>query len=104
MTEKTWVNYVNESVGWISIVLWTFGFFLKSYVIYKTKTGDGTAWDYLFMNWVSFFLYLSYCIYGYFYTQASYYSEVHLSDLVFVCFALLMCSVEIYSNEFLDFK
>ena len=84
----------NEVVGWVGICLWTLGFIMKSYVIYKTKTGDGVSMDYLFMNWTAFYFYLSYTIYGHFY-NASYSHQVHTTDFVFTCFSMFMVSFEV---------
>ena len=86
------MDIFNEIVGWVSICLWTTGFFLKSWVIYLTKTGDGVALDYLFMNWTAFYFYLSFNIYGKFFQNNE---DIHMADFLFTCFSWFMTNFEI---------
>ena len=47
------------------------------------------------MNFVGFYFYLSYNIYGYYYPEASYHKETHFEDVLFAAHAMLFVSINI---------
>jgi len=47
------------------------------------------------MNFVGFYFYLSYNIFGYFYPIANYHKETHLEDVIFAAHALALVSLQV---------
>jgi len=64
-------------VGIIYTIAWSLSFWFQSIEVWKVKSAEGLSINFLIMNFVGFYFYLSYNIYGYFIPSSDFHGETH---------------------------
>jgi len=89
------LSILSDIIGVIYTIAWSLSFWFQSIGIYKCQSAEGLSVNFLIMNFVGFYFYLSYNIFGYFYPIANYHKETHLEDVIFAAHALALVSLQV---------
>jgi len=95
-----WLTIFSTVIGYIYTVAWSMSFWFQSIEVWKLKSAEGLSINFLYMNFVGFYFYTAYNIYGYFYPSSNYHGETHLEDVIFACHALLWVSIQLVQYSY----
>lgn len=103
-----WLSVISTIVGIIYTIAWSLSFWFQSIEVWKVRSAEGNLYplkpylnliglsvNFLIMNFVGFYFYLAYNIYGYFYTTSNYHGETHLEDVIFAAHAIFWVSIQL---------
>merc|ERR1712100_679456 len=93
--KMSFLTVLSSIMGYIYTTAWSLSFWFQSIGVYKCQSAEGLSINFLIMNFVGFYFYLSYNIYGYFYPSSKYHGETHLEDVIFAAHALALVSIQV---------
>jgi len=73
---------ISQLCGYTQMFFWCFGMVVIPYECIKIKSSKGLSKDFMINDLVGFSLMAFQDMFGFFYYNASYRSEVHISDLI----------------------
>jgi len=87
------LTITSEILGTISTLAWSISFYFQVWEVVKVKSSKGLSINFIFLNFIGFYFYTTYNIYGYIF-ESSFSNQVHLTDVIFASHALLLICIQ----------